>query len=186
MVGGDALLALYLQGEEVLVGVFEIAHSCEGHLLLQVVPEPLTTNGVAIDDWDLGSEEASAVDQGLEGEAFAEGDGGAPVGIEVAHAWLVTHFGKVVGEVGIFHLETGTDGGEIPVVFGVVSDECVVAEVVVVLQCDGGLTCGEQIAEEMDVVPSDVGLQVEVAYVEVDGCQVPLVMVVLETVVTLS
>ena len=106
MVGEKSLLCLYLQGEEVPVGIFEVAHTSKGHLLFQIVPEPLTTNRVAIHERNLRSEEQSAIEHGLQGEPLAEGDGGAPVGVDVADARLLLHLGKIVSQVGIFHLET--------------------------------------------------------------------------------
>ena len=66
--------------------------------------------------------------------------------------------GEVIGEVGVFRLEFCSAGGEYGHVFGVVTQLCVIAEEVFILEraCACGWVGGQQ-APHMVIVPSDVG-----------------------------
>ena len=120
VVGSHPQLCLQLGGDEMMVHIFYIADSCEGHLLLHIVSEPVTTNRVSENGRCDGTEKQSAVEHRLEGEAVGEGEGLAPVGVDITHACLTVEFGEIVGHIGVFRLETCTACGEVPVVLAVV------------------------------------------------------------------
>ena len=127
-----------------MVDILHVAKAGEGHLLLDVVAEPLAANGIAEDGRGDGAEEQAAVEHGLKGEAAADGERHAPVGTHLAHARRLTQFAavvgpyvelsQVVGHVSILSLEAGTAGGEVPVVLAVVVDSAPVAEEVLVFE----------------------------------------------------
>lgn len=75
--------------------------------------------------------------------------------------------GEVIGKVGVFRLEFCSAGGEYGHVFGVVTQLCVIAEEVFILEraCACGWVGGQQ-APHMVIVPSDVGVERQVA----DAC----------------
>ena len=104
IVGGYALLCLQLQSDEMQVGVFKVSDAGKRHLLLYIMSEPFTSDSVAIDDGDVGSEKASAVKHGLQRQSLAERDGCPPIGIDVTHASLPVYLGEVVCCIGVFHL----------------------------------------------------------------------------------
>ncbi len=72
--GSDTLLRLKLCCHELVVHVLHVADTGEGHLLLDVMTEPVTTNGIAEDIRNDGAEEQTSVEHRLEREIFAKGE----------------------------------------------------------------------------------------------------------------
>lgn len=121
---GDSLLGLKLCGKEVIPHVFHIAYACEGHLLFDIVSEPLTADGITKNGRYDSTEEQAAIEHGLDGEAATYSEGHTPVGFKLTHAGLFVgditvgiadiEFGEVVGNVGVFSIEACTTCGEVP------------------------------------------------------------------------
>ena len=86
MIGADALLQLKLGGSELLADIFHVANAGKRHLLLNIVTEPLATEGIAKYDRNHRSEKHPTIDHRLDGEAAAKGERHTPVGTDVAHA----------------------------------------------------------------------------------------------------
>ena len=167
-------------------GKLHAAHAGKGHLLLDVVAEPLTADGIAVNDGDGGAEEQSPVEHGLQREAAVQGERHAPRGADVAEAGMTSEGREVVGEIGVVGLEARATGGEIPVVLAVEVHLCAVADVVVVVDGYGGGMGCEQFVAEVEVVPADTHAHVEVADAYVDGQQFGLVVVVEDAVVAVA
>ena len=112
MIVADALLSLELSGNELLPDVLYVAYAGEGHLLLYVMAEPFAADGIAENRRNHVAKEQAAIDHRLEGEALAQSERHAPVGIDAAHARVTVELHEVIGQVGILSLEAGTTGGK--------------------------------------------------------------------------
>ena len=182
----DALLCLQLCGHELVIDVLYVANAGKGHLLLNVMTEPLCSDGITEGWGDDRAEEQTSVEHRLESETIADGERHAPVGVDVAHTGLAVELGEVIGEIRILCLETRTTGGEVPVVLAIVVHTCMVAVEVLVLQhaLYGGL-CTKYIAV-VHVVPTQTVLDVEVTQVVVDRDDLGLELVVADVVVAIA
>ena len=74
VVASDALLGLQLGGYELMIYVFHISNAGEGHLLLYIMAEPVSTYGVAKDEGNYGAKKHTSVEHRLEGEAASHGE----------------------------------------------------------------------------------------------------------------
>ena len=74
VVGAEALLGLQLSSYEVTIDVLHATNACKGHLLLDVVSEVVTTDGITEDRWQDGSEEQTTIEHGLQREATTKGE----------------------------------------------------------------------------------------------------------------
>ena len=110
------LLRLQLGSHKLMFNILHATDAGEGHLLFDIVSEPIGTNGVAKNGRNNGTEEQPAIEHRLERETLAKGERCAPVGTNIAHTGLlaefrsvegtVLEFCEVVGQVSILCLET--------------------------------------------------------------------------------
>ena len=66
VVFGEVHLSLQLCSQELIPCHLDVSNTCEGHLLLKVVAEPLATNHIADDERRVLSEEHASIEHGLE------------------------------------------------------------------------------------------------------------------------
>ena len=118
-----------------MVDILHVANTCERHLLLHIVTEPIATDGIPESRRYDGSEKQTSIDHRLECEATVERERHAPVGIDIAHSRLTVQLGKVIGQIGIFGFESCTTGREVPVVFAVVVDAGMITVEMLILEC---------------------------------------------------
>ena len=190
----NALLGLYLGSQEMVADVFHVADAGERHLLLYIVGKPFTTDGVSEDGRNNGAEEQSAVEHGLDGEAAAESERHAPVGIHLAQASFlasifrrtVVELCEVVGDVGIFGLETCTASGEVPIILAIVVQACAVTEEVFVFERHLHRVVRAELAAIVHEVPAQTHLNVDVAQVVVDRQELCLELIVKDAIVTVA
>ena len=181
VVGAEALLGLQLSSYEVTIDVLHATNACKGHLLLDVVSEVVTTDGITEDRWQDGSEEQTTIEHGLQREATTKGERHAPVSTDVAQTWFLAVGGavdrtrfktcKIVGQIGIFCFEACATSGKQPVVFTIVVDACTIAEVVLVDERHLLRRLRTELVAVVQIVPTQSHLEIEMAQVEIEGCE---------------
>ena len=142
----DTLLSLKLSGYELIVYVLQIADASEWHLLLNVVAEPLATDGVAEYGGNDGAKEQTTIEHRLDGESAADSKRHTPVGTDIAHARRLALFvalsindvelGEVIGQISIFSVKAGSACGEVPIILSVKDQTGTITEEVLVFECD--------------------------------------------------
>ena len=186
VVGGNAQLTLQLNGHELVSNAFDVAYAGKRHLLLQIMPEPITANGVGVDKWNGIAEEQTAIGHRLKREATTEGKRSAPTCIDIAHAATSFEFHEVVGQVGKFCLEAYTSRWEVPIVFAIIGELGTITDIMFIIELNVSRVVRLQFVLEMQVVPTQASLEVEVPEVMVEGEQLCLKLVVEDAVVVVA
>ena len=75
-------------GYELVIDILHITDAGKGHLLFDVMAEPVAADGVAKGRRHDGAKEQTAINHRLEGESAANGERHAPVGVHIAHTRL--------------------------------------------------------------------------------------------------
>ena len=94
--------------------------------------EPRTTKECAADRRDVFAKEQTAVEQGLKSELVGQGQGDAPIGIDLTKAFVIVVAREVIGEIGILRRKAGTAHGEEPRILTVVVESGMVAEEMII------------------------------------------------------
>ena len=184
----DTLLCLELGCDKLVAYILDVTDAGEGHLLFDVVTEPVTANGIAKNWWDGRSEEQTAVEHRLERETTPEGERHSPVGTYLAHSCLLSDDGsfivshielrEVIGHIRVFGIETSTVCREVPVVFTVVFQLSAVADEMFILERHLYGILRPQLVAVVHVIPPHTELEVKMPQIEVDREQITLELVV--------
>ena len=135
VVAADSLLCLDMGGQELTLDILHVTDTGKGHLLFNVMTEPVATDGIAKDGRSNGTEKQAPIEHGLQGETTAEGERHPPVGSHLAHTCLVVELCEVISKIGVFSIEPRTSRGEVPIVLAVDIQSGTIAEEVLVFEC---------------------------------------------------